>query len=144
MQELVFKIIYVILSIIGLGIIYIIAKNITKAINNKNLILRDVEMYKIKYSEEEISAHLDFIINECFDFYIVMNLMPKNLDYINNNTEKEIIKHLSEIVPERISSTLYSQLSLIYNSNQVPKIIAEKIYSRVLEYVLNYNIQNKK
>ena len=126
-MELLFKIIWVVLAISTLVTLYIIARKFAKIMNSKNLMERDIEMYKIKYSEEEILYHLDFIITECLDYYIAMNLTPKNLYYINNSTETEIVTKLGEIVPSRISPTLYSQLSLVYDADQIASVIGEKI-----------------
>ena len=142
-MELLFKTIYVILAVATLILAYIIARKFARVMNSKNLMERDIEMYKIKYSEQDILTHLDFIITECLDYYIAMTFTPKNLYYINNNTETEIINKLGEIVPARISPTLYSQLSLIYDANQIASVIGEKIYTKVLEYVIQFNVQNE-
>lgn len=142
-MELVFKIIYIILVVIALAVIYSIARKFAKIMNSKNLMERDIEMYKINYSEVAILSHLDFIITECLDYYIAMELTPKNLYYINNAAETEIVNKLGEIVPSRISPTLYSQLSLVYDSSQIASVIGEKIYTKVLEYVIEFNVQNE-
>lgn len=141
-MELVFKIIYIVLIVATLITVYSIARKFAKIINSKNLMMRDIEMYKIKYSEQDILFHLDFIISECLEYYVTMYITPKNLYYINNNTETEIVNKLSEMVPSRISPTLYSQLSLIYDSNQIASVVGEKIYLKVLEYVIEFNVQN--
>ena len=141
-MELIFKIIYVILAVITLITVYLIAAKFARIMNTKILFNRDIEMNKLKFSELEILAHLDFIIEECLDYYIAINLTPKQLYYISNNIEKEIIDYLGEVVPSRISPTLYSQLSLVYDSSQVGTVIGEKIYTKVLEYVIQFNVQN--
>lgn len=141
--ELLFKIIYVILILAALIIIWTSTRLIANIMNSKNLMYRDIEMYKIKFSEQEILSHLNYIITECLEYYIAMTLTPKQLYYINNSTETEIINKLGEIVPTRISPTLYSQLSLIYDSGQVATVIGEKIYLKVLEYVIEFNVANE-
>lgn len=142
-MDILFKFLYIILGVAALGMIYIITRKFAKIINAKILFNRDIEMYKLKFSEQEILAHLDFIIEECLDYYIAMKFTPKQLYYINNTLETEIIESLAEIVPNRISSTLYSQLSLIYNTDQIGSVIGEKIYTKVLEYVIQFNVQNE-
>lgn len=119
-------------------------KLIVNAIRMKSTMQRDIEIYKIKYSEEEILKHLDFIITECFEYYIAMNITPKEIYYINSKMETEMLNKLAVIVSERISPTLYTQLSLIYDSSQLSTVIGEKIYARVLEYVLPFNVENEK
>lgn len=143
MENLVFRIMNFILAIITLTLANLIARKFAKIISNKNLMDRDIEMYKIKYSEDEILTHLDFIITECLDYYITMNLTPKQLFYINNATEKELVTALGNMIPDRISPTLYSQLSLIYDSSQIATVIGEKIYLKVLNYVIEFNVQNE-
>lgn len=142
-MELTFKIIYVILTVIILISVYLITDKFAKNMNCKILFDRDTEMYKLKFSEQDILSHLDFIIEECLDYYVAINLTPKKLYYINNNIETEIINNLTETVTNRISPTLYSQLSLIYDSNQIGTVIGEKIYTKVLEYVIQFNVANE-
>jgi hypothetical protein len=141
-MDLTIKIIWIILAVLALYVIYTSVNKIVKVINSKNLLTRDIEMFKMKFSEVEILSHLDFIITECLDYYIAMTLTPKDLYYINSRVETEIINTLGEIVPARISPTLYSQLSLIYDPEQIPTVIGEKIYTKVLEYVIQFNVQN--
>lgn len=142
-MELTFKIIYILLALCALYVLRTSIKLIVGVINSKNLMQRDIEMYKIKYSEIDILNHLDFIITECLEYYVTMNLTPKQLYYINNHMETEIVTKLGEIVPSRISPTLYSQLSLVYDSNQIASVIGEKIYIKVLEYVIEFNVSNE-
>lgn len=141
-MELIFKIIYIVLILTSLIFLYVIAKMFTEVAKIKVYMDRDIEMYKLKFSEQEILSHLDFIIEECLDYYIAMNITPKQLYYINNSTETEIVNALSSMVPERLSPTLYSQLSLIYNTDKIGTVIGEKIYTKVLAYVIEFNIQN--
>ena len=142
-MDLTIKIIWIILAICTLFTVYIIARKFAMILNSKNLMMRDIAMYKMKFSEQEILTHLDYIIDEYLTYYITMYITPKNIYYITNPIETEIVKKLSETVPARISPTLYSQLSLIYDSNQIANVIGEKIYTKVLEFVLQFNIQNK-
>ena len=142
-MELVFKIIYIILIIAVLGVIYTTARKFARIANSKILFERDIEMYKLQFSEQEILTHLDFIIEEYLDYYIAMNITPKRLYYINNTIETEIVNALGEAVPTRISPALYSKLSLIYDSSQIGTVIGEKIYTKVLEYVIQFNVSNE-
>lgn len=138
------KFIWIILALLAIYTIYVSVNKIVKVINSKNLLTRDIEMYKMKFSEVEILTHLDYIITECLDYYVAITLTPKGLYYINNAMETEMTNKLGELVPARISPTLYSQLSLIYDSSQVATVIGEKIYTKVLEYVIQFNVENEK
>ena len=142
-MELAIKIVWIIVALLGVYVLYISLKRFTKIMNNKILMERDLEMYKINFSEQAILSHLDFIITECLDYYIAMILTPKHLYYINTSVETEMLNKLSETIPERISPTLYSQLSLIYDPEQISSVIGEKIYTKVLEYVIDFNVENE-
>ena len=142
-MELAIKIVWIIVALLGVYVLYISLKRFTKIMNNKILMERDLEMYKINFSEQAILSHLDFIITECLDYYIAMILTPKHLYYINTSVETEMLNKLSETIPERISPTLYSQLSLIYDPEQISSVIGEKIYTKVLEYVIEFNVENE-
>lgn len=142
-MELAIKIVWIIVALLGVYVLYISLKKFTKIMNNKILMERDLEMYKINFSEQAILSHLDFIITECLDYYIAMILTPKHLYYINTSVETEMLNKLSETIPERISPTLYSQLSLIYDPEQISSVIGEKIYTKVLEYVIEFNVENE-
>ena len=143
-MDLAIKIIWIILALLILYTVYVSVNKIVKVVNSKNLLMRDIEMFKMKFSEEEILNHLDFIITECLDYYVAMTLTPKGLYYINTQLETEITNNLGEIVSARISPTLYSQLTLIYDPSQISNVIGEKIYTKVLEYVVQFNVQNGK
>lgn len=93
----------------------------------------------IKYNEEEIIGHLDYIIDEALNTYEVLNIIPKDIPYINSNMEQEILDYLVDEVPGRISNTLYSTLSYIYSNEYIGEFIGTHIYMIVLNYVLNYN-----
>lgn len=93
----------------------------------------------IKYKEEEIIEHLDYIINEALDSYVLFNIKPKQISYINSKIENEIMNYLAEEVPGRISSTLYSQLAYIYNEDYIGSFIGTHIYMVVLQFRIEYN-----
>lgn len=144
MVDLIFKIIYIVLAVSTLITLYTIARKFARIMNCKILFERDIQMYKLQFSEQDILKHLDFIIEEFLDYYVVMNITPKQIYYINNSMETEMVNVLGEVIPTRISPALYSKLSLIYDNNQIGTIIGEKIYTKVLEYVIEFNVANKK
>ena len=100
-----------------------------------DMILRDT-----KYSEDEILQHLDYIIKEILDEYILLYITPKNIYYINSKLEKEIMDYISNEAPKRISKVLVTQLSFIYNESYIGTFIGHRIYLTVLNYVLEYNV----
>ena len=106
--------------------LYDLAKKIIN-IYTRNIALKsDVIIRDTQYKEEDIIKHLDYIIKETLDEY--------------NKIETEIINYLLEEIPKRLSKTLLTHLSFIYNSDYVGEFIGRHIYMIVLEYVLDYNI----
>ena len=83
---------------------------------------------------------LDLIIDDCFTDYQIMILIPKNELYITDEREKEIRSDLIYKVTERLSAEAIEKLSQLYNVRNIDKIIADKIYITVMNYVVNHNI----
>lgn len=134
---------FLISAIILLVFLSITAKKLIPDFKRSLQIREDSLVQSTKYSEEEIIKHLDFIITEALDEYVLFELSPKNIYYINIKLEDEIIKHLSEEVPKRISKTLFTHLSFIYNSDYIGEYIGKRIYVTVLNYVCTFNVQNE-
>lgn len=127
--------------IIAIILIYKLGKRYLE-INAQKISLNRDELVKSEYNEAAIIGHLDYIINEALDQYVIFQLQPKNIYYINSKIETEIIEFLTDKVPDRISFKLMQQLELIYNRNFIPEFIGSRIYMIVLNYVLDYNINN--
>ena len=111
-----------------------------------NLLL---EIKKIKINEfssninskidEKTFELLDKIIEESFSEYIILNVENKDIEYVDNKLEKEITTNVSHLVAERLSKTLINKISLVYNVDNLPKLIAEKVYLHTLNYTINKN-----
>ena len=95
-----------------------------------------------QYKEDDIINHLDYIIKEALDEYILLNIKPKEIYYINTKMENMIINYLSDEIPKRLSKTLITHLSFIYNNEYIGEFIGKHIYMIVLEYVLDYNMNS--
>jgi len=89
--------------------------------------------------DQTIPAILELIINDCFTDYQLMILIPKNELYITDEREKEIRHDLISKVAERLSKESLDRLSLFYNIRNIDKIIADKIYIIVMNYVISHN-----
>lgn len=96
------------------------------------------------YDEEKIIKHLDYIINEALDEYIIFHINPNNVFYINSKKEKEIVDYLVDKVPERISPIEMQMLSMVYNSSYISEFLGRHIYMMVTQYVLEFNVNNSK
>lgn len=129
---------YVLVAIL-LGTFISIAFSVRKFLKQIADIKASDTLNSIKYNEEEIIGHLDYIINEALNTYEILNITPKDIPYINSNMEQEILDYLADEVPGRISNTLYSTLSYIYSNEYIGEFIGTHIYMIVLNYVLNYN-----
>lgn len=105
-----------------------------KKINNRN------NMYVANINaviDESVYKLLDTLIEECFNEYLVLNVLYNKPDYINNELENEICTNVANLVGSRISPTLIDKLSLVYNPNMIGELIAKKTYI----YTLNYTVQ---
>jgi len=100
------------------------------------------ESYRAKYDEAEIVGHLDYIIKEALDEYIIFNIQPKNIYYINSEMESRIVENLTEKIPDRLSETLLYNLSIVYSESFIGELIGRRIYMIVLNYVLEFNLTN--
>lgn len=130
------KYFYIIIGVIlFLGIYYIRSNN---KIKNKSIALaKDRLDLTIKLDLEYIEI-LDKLIMDTFDDYRVLHLAYDD-SYINKDKEEQILKEVSDLVSERLSSTFIKQLSLYYNPNIIPKVVSEKIYLVVMRYVVEHN-----
>ena len=115
---------------------YIEIKSYASSIQ-RNAVIRDT-----KYSEEEIIGHLDYIIKEALDEYVLFYITPKNIYYINTKMENEIITALAQKIPERLSPTLMHHLGYIYDDYYLGDFIGGRIYMVIMNYVIEFNINN--
>lgn len=89
--------------------------------------------------DNSIPQILEMIINDAFQDYQIMELIPKGELYITDEREKEIRKALVEKVVTRISPMALDKVSLFYNIHQIDEIIADKVYITVMNYVVDHN-----
>ncbi len=97
----------------------------------------------IVISIEEISLMFDALISECFMEYQILEFAYKtDKEYINSDTEKEIITSVSNMVFQRMTEAMIARLSLIYNiidSESLSDIIAKKVYIKTIDFVVGNN-----
>lgn len=120
--------------------VYKLLKNIINVISREITLKSDMIIRDTTYKEDDIINHLDYIITEALEEYVLINIKPKDIYYINTALENKIIDHLSNEIPKRISKTLLTHLSFIYSSDYIGEFIGKHIYMTVLEYVLTYNM----
>lgn len=132
------KWIWIIVIFLGYRPVRSVANSIVRFFSlQSDIVIRDT-----KYNEEEIIKHLDYIIIEALDEYVMLNISPKNIYYITTKMENKIVEYLSEEIPKRISKTLITHLSFIYSNEYIGIFLGRHIYMLVLDYCLNFNINN--
>ena len=124
------------IALIALAVIAII-------INDKHKRrLEELTKYEINVNTNigaNIPQLLTIFIDECFNDYKIMILVPRNETYINTEREAEIRNEFSLIVSSRLSGALLDKISLFYNIDNIGKILADKIYITVMNYVVEFN-----
>lgn len=138
--------ILLIIFIVVLLIIAWLLRGLIIVKQNSNSIALDNLNRLYDYKEDEIIAHLNYIINEAEQEYELYNITPKQIYYINSTEEQKMIEAITETVPERLSPVLKAKLSYMYDRNYLGKFLGTYIYSSVTEYVLRFNLdhENKK
>lgn len=128
---------WIIVIILGFNILKAFITLLFNYINLK----REMFINTIDYSEEKIMAHLNYIIQEAIDEYIVLVFNPKNMPHMTTAEENKMIDYLSAEIPKRLSEPLLEHLSYIYSKDYIGKFIGAQIYIAVMDYKINYNIE---
>ena len=128
----------IILLVLAVLFLYNKKLNILKQTNDITANTIDINT---NYNEEDIISHLDYIINEAIDEYLILHNTDGKDKYITSKDEDKIIEYLQETIPDRISKTLYKQLSYIYNEDYLGEFLGKKIYYRVVDLVVSNNIR---
>ena len=87
---------------------------------------------------EDMAPILDNMITKALDEYRVLNLGYKN-EYINEKQEQEIVNAVKDSISNRISPVFMDRLSLQYNKDALPDVIAKKIILHVTAFVVENN-----
>ena len=143
-MKLVTTILNYVLIIAAMIMVRDVCKKVTSYLKAKNGVAVDTMIRDTKYDEEEIIKHLDYIINEALSEYVVFNINPQNVFYINSKMENEIIEHLTEEIPKRLSHTLLTQLSFIYDDDYIGTFVGRHIYMMVVDFVISFNVEHDK
>lgn len=143
-MKLVTTILNYILIIAALLLVKDVCKKVTYYLKAKNGVSVDTMIRDTKYDEDEIIKHLDYIINEALSEYVIFNINPQNVFYINSKMENEIIANLTEEIPKQLSHTLLTQLSFIYDESYIGTFVGRHIYMTVVDYVISFNMEHDK
>lgn len=113
-------------------------------ISNKAIAFRMLELQLKTPIDQAIDGILQEFIESCFNDYIILNADLLNRNFINEDDEKKMVDDLVTVVSDRLSATMYKQLSVYYNEKAIPGIISNKIYELVLAYVVEANSSKDK
>lgn len=137
MNNIIQMIIFVLIAISVLTLIHNIIILI-KSMNNK--INNDINIGNSKMnatSLEECNQMIDGFISREFDNYCAKNLNFRNIDVISDKQQDIIRKDLLKLIQERMSTNILYKMSLFYEVDKIPDIIAEKVYLLVTAYVIS-------
>jgi hypothetical protein len=90
--------------------------------------------------DKSIVDTLDAFIEDIFNDYIILNTeyMGDNI-YISSDMEQKMVTEIATIVGDRLSATMYKQLSVYYSESTIPTVISNKIYELVMAYAIEKN-----
>lgn len=120
------------------GITLLIINNYLKtrnSIENKKVNCGVFSSIKI----EEIDNIIDKIIQDSFNSYMFTNILYKDIKYISDDKQKEIIYSVCDNVTKTISNNLFELILLFYSEEEIYNIIASKVYFIVNNYCLQFN-----
>lgn len=136
-NQILINLILISISLLIFTIIFFLVKKINNM--NKELLLKEYEINISSDVSDEIIEILEKIIQECFMEYTILNIEYKEVSYIDAELEKEIVKAVSYKVAERLSDALLSKIALVYNINNISKLISERTYLHVINYSIEKN-----
>lgn len=105
----------------------------------KQLNLREYEINVSTTVDDNTFNLLDKLISDCFLEYVVLNVEYKEVQYIDSALEKEITRAVSYMVMERLSPTLITKISLVYNVNNLTDLVSKRVYLQVVNYSIEKN-----
>lgn len=136
------NVLFIFIIVLYLSIMGIIIKILRQ--RDRKLELQKYEI-DIKFgTDNRIENQLDTLINSIFEEYRLYNLEYRDSNYIKEIDEKEIISDICNMVINRISPVFLRQLSTYFNTDSIGEVIATKIYTKVAEYRVQRNIEDKK
>ena len=120
--------------------LFLIVIIINRRIKDWLYIQKNKEAKNTSYNDQFILSHLNLIISQVLDSYVLFNInIDSNIYYISSDMQTEMINTISDKVAKRISPTLYDELSVLYNPEEVGAIIGELIYLAVQSFAIDFN-----
>ena len=110
--------------------------------NISNNIKRKTELEEFKtitntINETLLLSNLDSLIATIFDKYILLQVETNTSFKIMNDTEIIMTKEVAGLVMEAVSPVLLKNLSMVYNSDKITRLITDRVYMQVFAYLLS-------
>lgn len=130
--------IYVILAIVALYLLKRYIDVLDSATKTDEF--RAISDFRYKDSKEDVNNFINEFLDDCLNDYVMYNIVPDTgLDFINKEREDTIRKDITNIVSNRLSTTLKKKIYLCYSEEYFTELLAEKIFYLVTVYVANFN-----
>lgn len=105
--------------------------------------IRGLKLLEIQLSAsidpDAINDLLDRFIEDIFNEYLINSSDLIQKAYITSDDEIKMRSDIIGIVGDRLSPYVYQKLSMYYNENSIPDIIAARVYQVVTAYVVTNN-----
>lgn len=105
--------------------------------------IRGLKLLEIQLSAsidpDAINDLLDRFIEDIFNEYLINSSDLIQKTYITSDDEIKMRSDIIDIVGDRLSPYVYQKLSMYYNENSIPDIIAARVYQVVTAYVVTNN-----
>ena len=126
-------------------VIFLVWRSISKSLDiayQKNKIESD-KLIKDTVIDDSAIKSLDSLINEIIEEYVILELRPKDVFYINNSIESEMREYIVNQITERIPVLLMKKLEYVCNPNYIGDLIGKRVYMSVMNYVLEFNVNSE-
>jgi hypothetical protein len=98
-----------------------------------------IEQFYLTTSFENVNKELDALITECIIEYMTMNGYDGD-SFISMKQEDRIRTEIVNMVTAKISDNLILKLSTYYNKKIVYEIIATRVYTTIMQFVVTNNV----
>ena len=88
-------------------------------------------------AEATVIKSLDTIINKTLAEYTYANIDCNPNFKFTPNTDSELTTLISNRVIDEISMVMFDKLSLVYQKDKIPEIIANRVYLQVVPYLID-------
>lgn len=102
----------------------------------------NIEQHRIQLDYEidtTVPETLDKMIMESFEEYMILNESFNDVQFLSRDMEEKISHGVNAVVSRKLSDIFKIKLATYYNEENIPEIIAQKIYILVMNYSIKTN-----